>query len=121
MDDRPNARGEIIIGSEMVAAGYYKNQKETDESFFEENGTRWWRTGDIGRAKRVSQLCTVCALLSNSFNSRLFDFSNCSFCFSPQAEINEYGQILLIDRKSNFAKTQSTFYVIMGKVRFTNV
>lgn len=48
MDDKPNARGEIIIGSELVCAGYYKNEKETAKAFFEENGIRWWRSGDIG-------------------------------------------------------------------------
>lgn len=50
MDDRPNARGEIIIGGDLVGAGYYKNEKDTAESFFEENGTRWWRSGDIGKS-----------------------------------------------------------------------
>ena len=48
MDDWPNARGEVIIGSDRVSAGYYKNEKETAEVFFEENGIRWWRSGDIG-------------------------------------------------------------------------
>ena len=51
MHDKPNARGEIIIGSETVSAGYYKNEKETADSFFEENGTRWWRSGDIGETR----------------------------------------------------------------------
>lgn len=49
VDDRPNPRGEIIIGSDMVSAGYYKNEKETIETFFEDGGTRWWKTGDIGK------------------------------------------------------------------------
>lgn len=51
VDDQPNARGEVIIGSGSVAAGYYKNKEATDEAFFEENGTRWWRSGDIGRTR----------------------------------------------------------------------
>ena len=49
MDDKPNARGELIIGSDMVSAGYYKNEEETAKVFFEENGIRWWRSGDIGK------------------------------------------------------------------------
>lgn len=47
--DKPNPRGEIIIGGDTVAEGYYKMPNETAESFFEdEDGTRWFRTGDIG-------------------------------------------------------------------------
>lgn len=53
VDDQPNARGEMIIGSSTVCAGYYKDKEATDEAFFEENGTRWWRSGDIGRATIV--------------------------------------------------------------------
>ena len=52
VDDQPNARGEIIIGSDMVTDGYYKNEEATAEAYFEENGTRWWRSGDIGRRTR---------------------------------------------------------------------
>lgn len=32
-------RGEIIIGGDMVAAGYYKNPELTKESFFEKVNT----------------------------------------------------------------------------------
>ena len=66
MDDKPNARGEIIIGCDMVAAGYYKNEKDTGESFFKENGTRWWRSGNIGGSPITGQ----------ELNSLLFEFSN---------------------------------------------
>ena len=31
-----------------MAGGYYKLPEKTAESFFEEHGIRWFRTGDIG-------------------------------------------------------------------------
>ena len=46
--DKPNPRGEIVVGGPSIAAGYFKKEKETDEVFREENGTRWFYTGDIG-------------------------------------------------------------------------
>lgn len=46
--DKPLPRGEIVIGGANVAVGYYKNPKKTKEDFFESDGRRWFRTGDIG-------------------------------------------------------------------------
>lgn len=46
--DKPHPRGEIIVGGQPVAAGYYKLEELTKESFFEENGVRYFRTGDVG-------------------------------------------------------------------------
>jgi len=46
--DRPNPRGEICIGGPSVAKGYFKLEELTKESFFMENGKRWFRSGDIG-------------------------------------------------------------------------
>ncbi|XP_071454206.1 long-chain-fatty-acid--CoA ligase 4 isoform X1 [Hetaerina americana] len=48
--DKPHPRGEIIIGGETVSSGYYKNPSKTKEDFFEADGRRWFRTGDIGEA-----------------------------------------------------------------------
>lgn len=47
-DDKPNPRGEIIIGGQPVSSGYYKMDELTNESFFVQNGVRYFRTGDIG-------------------------------------------------------------------------
>lgn len=44
--DEPYPRGEIVMGGDNIAMGYYKNYESTD--FFEEDGRRWIRTGDIG-------------------------------------------------------------------------
>ncbi|CAG2118634.1 unnamed protein product, partial [Medioppia subpectinata] len=46
--DKPNPRGEIVIGGHNVTNGYYKNETLTKESYKEENGVKWFLTGDIG-------------------------------------------------------------------------
>lgn len=47
--DKPNQRGEIVIGGDMVAVGYFGMPEETKESFYrDENGIQWFYTGDIG-------------------------------------------------------------------------
>jgi len=46
--DKPNPRGEIVIGGDCVTNGYYKNDELTKEAFYEENGVRYFKTGDVG-------------------------------------------------------------------------
>uniref|UniRef100_A0AAZ3RJK0 long-chain-fatty-acid--CoA ligase n=1 Tax=Oncorhynchus tshawytscha TaxID=74940 RepID=A0AAZ3RJK0_ONCTS len=47
--DKPNPRGEIVIGGPNVTMGYYKNEVKNREDFFvDSNGQRWFCTGDIG-------------------------------------------------------------------------
>ncbi|XP_068136665.1 fatty acid CoA ligase Acsl3 [Hyperolius riggenbachi] len=47
--DRPCPRGEILIGGPNVTMGYYKNAQKSKEDFYvDENGQRWFCTGDIG-------------------------------------------------------------------------
>jgi long-chain acyl-CoA synthetase len=48
INDWPNPRGEIHIGGSNVAVGYFKQPEKTSKAFYEENGRRWFRTGDIG-------------------------------------------------------------------------
>ncbi|XP_074027185.1 acyl-CoA synthetase long-chain isoform X3 [Leptinotarsa decemlineata] len=45
--DKPYPRGEIILGGENISAGYYKLPTKTEEDFFEADGRRWFKTGDI--------------------------------------------------------------------------
>jgi len=40
--------GELQLSGPMVFIGYHQNQEATQESFTEENGVRWFRTGDRG-------------------------------------------------------------------------
>ena len=44
----PHPRGEIHVGGEIVAQGYYKQPELSAQDFYEENGKQWFRTGDIG-------------------------------------------------------------------------
>ncbi|KAM6970342.1 long-chain-fatty-acid--CoA ligase 3a [Aplochiton taeniatus] len=47
--DKPNPRGEIVIGGPNVTMGYYKSKTKNNEDFsVDENGQRWFCTGDIG-------------------------------------------------------------------------
>ena len=47
--DKPNPRGEVVIGGESVTKGYFKNDKSTLESYKEEDGIKWFLTGDIAQ------------------------------------------------------------------------
>lgn len=49
--DKPNPRGEIVVGGNQVAKGYYKNPELTRECFREKGGVRWFYTGDIGEIR----------------------------------------------------------------------
>ncbi|CAJ1066062.1 long-chain-fatty-acid--CoA ligase 3 isoform X1 [Xyrichtys novacula] len=47
--DKPHPRGEILVGGPNVTQGYYKCEAKNQEDFFvDENGQRWFCTGDIG-------------------------------------------------------------------------
>ncbi|KMY92303.1 long-chain-fatty-acid--CoA ligase 3 isoform X4 [Drosophila simulans] len=46
--NKPYPQGEVLIGGECVSQGYYKLPGKTNEDFFEEDGQRWFKTGDIG-------------------------------------------------------------------------
>lgn len=47
--DKPHPRGELVIGSKGVSScGYYKNEEASKEAFYDEDGLRWFMTGDIG-------------------------------------------------------------------------
>lgn len=41
--------GEICIGGPIVTAGYWKMPDKTAEDYFEEDGLRYFRTGDVGQ------------------------------------------------------------------------
>jgi fatty-acyl-CoA synthase len=41
--------GEIVSSGPQIFLGYWGKEKATAEAFFERNGRRWFRTGDLGR------------------------------------------------------------------------
>ncbi|WP_280490442.1 non-ribosomal peptide synthetase [Nocardia carnea] len=48
--DRPDwVPGELLIGGAGVARGYRGSPELTAAAFFDDDGTRWYRTGDLGR------------------------------------------------------------------------
>ncbi|XP_060803093.1 long-chain-fatty-acid--CoA ligase 4 isoform X3 [Amyelois transitella] len=46
--NKPFPQGEIVIGGDSVAEGYYRNPEKTREEFVDSDGRRWFRSGDIG-------------------------------------------------------------------------
>ena len=59
LKDKPNPRGEIVVGVNALSDGYYANDEETKATFFEENGIRWWRTGDIAEIDQFGHVSIV--------------------------------------------------------------
>ncbi|MEZ5728982.1 MAG: long-chain-fatty-acid--CoA ligase [Burkholderiaceae bacterium] len=45
----PGDSGEIVIHGPQVFVGYWQRPRETEEAFFELEGKRFFRTGDLGR------------------------------------------------------------------------
>ncbi|KAK7922538.1 hypothetical protein WMY93_009440 [Mugilogobius chulae] len=45
--DRPNPRGEVLIGGPNVTQGYYRHENNDDDFFVDEKGQRWFCTGDM--------------------------------------------------------------------------
>lgn len=48
--DNPNenGEGEVLIKSRTLMLGYYEDEEATKEAIIEENGERWFHSGDIG-------------------------------------------------------------------------
>ncbi|KAF7654407.1 hypothetical protein LDENG_00070130 [Lucifuga dentata] len=47
-EDKPNPRGEVLIGGSNVTMGYYNSENAERDFFVDENGQRWFCTGDVG-------------------------------------------------------------------------
>ncbi|XP_029703059.1 long-chain-fatty-acid--CoA ligase 4 isoform X1 [Takifugu rubripes] len=47
-NDKPNPRGEILIGGANVTLGYYSNESSNQDYLEDEAGQRWFCTGDVG-------------------------------------------------------------------------
>lgn len=51
--------GRILLGGDTVAAGYLDAPGLSDETFVEEDGTRWYRTGDLGKLDADGKLTVL--------------------------------------------------------------
>jgi len=48
--NKPHPQGEIHVGGPNITQGYFKKPEKTAEDFYvDENGQRWFKTGDIGQ------------------------------------------------------------------------
>ena len=58
VNDDQGPSGELLIGGGQVAQGYFEH--EDSESFFtDQNGMRWFRTGDIARLDPVTNAVSI--------------------------------------------------------------
>ena len=78
--DRPYPRGEIHVGGSNVVVGYYKQPGKTKEDFYEEDGKRWFRTGDIGQFHTEGVLQVL--IIRIEIIRRTFVCSNAVYFFS---------------------------------------
>lgn len=80
-----NAQGEVLIGGDNVALGYFKNEEKTREDFITVGGKRYFATGDIGEFRSDGSLKIFGELTSLSLQSYLL------FCFRPQEGSHQVG------------------------------
>uniref|UniRef100_A0A6G1SB85 long-chain-fatty-acid--CoA ligase n=1 Tax=Aceria tosichella TaxID=561515 RepID=A0A6G1SB85_9ACAR len=54
--DQPLPRGEVVIGGDCITAGYFRKPEQTAECYRNEDGRRWFYTGDIGEMQANGNL-----------------------------------------------------------------
>lgn len=57
--DKPYPRGELLLGGSSITNGYFEMPEETAESYIEEDGKRWFLSGDIAAVDPVSGLTKI--------------------------------------------------------------
>ena len=73
--DKPNPRGEILIGGPNVTMGYYKNEARNRLDFFvDDSGQRWFCTGDIGEFHSDGCLKIIGQKNQNNFHRRIYKY-----------------------------------------------
>ena len=71
--DGPYPRGEIHINGPNVAVGYFKQSGTVNEDFYvDEDGSRWFRSGDIGEFNEYGQLRVLLWLIMYCLLRELF-------------------------------------------------
>ncbi|CAF1053768.1 unnamed protein product [Adineta ricciae] len=99
--DKPNPRGEVLIGGKVVVDSYFGDAAKENDSFKEIDGTKYFFTGDIGEVfpdgtlKIIDRKKDVVKLQNGEFVSlakiemaikKLLLVDNCCACASSSAE-----------------------------------
>lgn len=50
VDVAPGEEGELVVAGGSIMTGYWNDEQKTAAVFFEQDGARWYRTGDVVRA-----------------------------------------------------------------------
>ncbi|CAG5133872.1 unnamed protein product, partial [Candidula unifasciata] len=56
VENKPYPQGEVLVGGNNVAVGYFKNPEKTAEDFIVLDGVRYFCTGDIGQFEEDGSL-----------------------------------------------------------------
>jgi long-chain acyl-CoA synthetase len=92
-------QGEVLIGGDNVAIGYFKNDEKTAEDFIKINDKRYFATGDIGEFRTDGSLKIIGKYLE------FFKIYSLNCLFS--------------DRKKDLIKLSHGEYISLGRVETT--
>ncbi|CAF3295265.1 unnamed protein product [Rotaria sp. Silwood2] len=99
--DKPNPRGEVLIGGKIVADSYFGDAAKENDNFKEIEGTRYFFTGDIGEVfpdgtlKIIDRKKDVVKIRNGEYVSlgkvemsikKLLFIENCCVCASSKSE-----------------------------------
>ncbi|CAF3777239.1 unnamed protein product [Rotaria sordida] len=99
--DKPNPRGEVLIGGKIVADSYFGDAAKENDNFKEIEGTRYFVTGDIGEVfpdgtlKIIDRKKDVVKIRNGEYVSlakvemsmkKLLFIENCCVCASSKSE-----------------------------------
>jgi len=80
--DKPNPRGEIYIGGDNVAVGYYKQPELTEAEFKVINGVRYFASGDIGEYVSLNKVESILKLVPFIENCCVYADPLKSYCIA---------------------------------------
>lgn len=104
--DKPHPRGEILVGGPNVTMGYYRSEAKKQDDFLEdENGQRWFCTGDIGEIHQDGCL----KIIGEGEGGRAAAAVVRDLFHRPHL-------LSFPDRKKDLVKLQAGEYVSLGKV-----